>query len=70
MDELDLSLSGVDQITEPPSHPIVSNGTIVQFRNAASKLSLREIDDAFGAEEIPLGSVEDSRFQGPRFPER
>ena len=66
MDELDLHLSEIDERPRRPSHPIVSDGTIVQFRNAASSLSLREIDDAFGAAGIPLGSVEDSRFQGQR----
>lgn len=66
MDELDLSLSEVYRTPRRPSHPTVSDGTIVQFRNAASSLSLREIDDAFGASGIPLGSVEESRFQGQR----
>jgi hypothetical protein len=49
-----------------PLHPIVSDGTVVQFRNAASSLVLREIDDAFGAAGIPLGSTGDSQFQGQR----
>jgi hypothetical protein len=50
-----------------PLHPIVSDGTVVQFRNAASSLTLREIDDAFGAAGIPLGSNPgDSLFQGQR----
>ena len=47
-------------------HPTISDGTIVQFRNAASSLVLREIDDAFGAAGIPLGSSGNAQFQGQR----
>jgi hypothetical protein len=42
-------------------YPTISDGTIVQFRNAASSLVLREIHDAFGAAGIPLGSAGDAR---------
>ena len=66
MDELDLRFNEIDRRPRLPPHPIVSDGTIVQFRNVASSLVLREIDDAFGAAGIPLGTVEDSRFQGQR----
>jgi hypothetical protein len=66
MDELDLHFNEIDRRSRLPSHPIVRDGTIVQFRNVASSLVLREIDDAFGAAGIPLGTVEDSRFQGQR----
>lgn len=66
MDEVDMLLDEVNRRPKRPLQPIVSDGTIVQFRNAAASLTLREIDDAFGAAGIPLESVEDSRFQGQR----
>ncbi len=65
MDDLDLLFSDPKR-AKRPLHPTVSDGTIVQFRNVASNLVLREIDDAFGAAGIPLGSEEPSQFQGQR----
>lgn len=65
MDDPDL-LFDLLRKSQKPLHPIVTDGTVVQFRNAASSLVLREIDDAFGAAGIPLGSTEDSQFQGQR----
>jgi len=46
--------------------PLMSSGTIVQFRNAAAGLVLRDIDDAFSAAGIPMGAEEPERFQGQR----
>ncbi len=66
MDELDLLFNDDNRKPRRPSHPTVSDGTIVQFRNVASSLVLREIDDAFCAAGIPLGNVEESQFQGQR----
>lgn len=58
-----------EHLTSKPKkalHPTISDGTIVQFRNAASSLVLREIDDAFAAARIPLGSAGNAQFQGQR----
>lgn len=66
MYDLDRLFGHVTKRPKGPLHPTVSEGTIVQFRNAASSLVLREIDDAFGAAGIPLGKAENAQFQGQR----
>ena len=66
MDDLDLLLDRATNRPKKPIHPTVSDGTIVQFRNAAASLVLREIDDAFGVAGIPLGNEGSSQFQGQR----
>jgi hypothetical protein len=64
-DEIDL-LFDPPKRPRKPLHPTISDGTVVQFRNAASSLVLRQIDDAFGAAGILLGNSGASQFQGQR----
>lgn len=66
MDDLDALFGHLTNKQKKPLHPTISDGTIVQFRNVASSLVLREIDDAFGTAGIPLGKVENTQFQGQR----
>ncbi len=66
MDDLDSLFGHLTNKPKKPLHPTISDGTIVQFRNVASSLVLREIDDAFGAAGIPLGKAENAQFQGQR----
>ncbi|MDQ2839978.1 MAG: abortive infection family protein [Acidobacteriota bacterium] len=66
MDDLDQLFEHLTNKPKRPTHPMISDGTIVQFRNAVSSLVLREIDDAFGAAGIPLGKAESAQFQGQR----
>lgn len=66
MDDLDALFGHLTNKPKKPLHPTISDGTIVQFRNFASSLVLREIDDAFGAAGIPLGKAENAQFQGQR----
>jgi hypothetical protein len=65
LDEIDL-LSGPPKRPRKPLYPIISDGTVGRFRNAASSLVLRQIDDAFRAAGIPLGNSGASQFQGQR----
>jgi len=66
LDDLDWLFGQVTKRPKKPLHPTVSDGTIVQFRNAASSLVLREIDDAFGTAGIPLGKADNAQFQDQR----
>jgi hypothetical protein len=66
MDEPELLFGQLGAKPKKPLHPTIGNGTIVQFRNSASSLVLRQIDDAFGAAGIPLGDSGATQFQGER----
>lgn len=66
MENADLLYEHLASKPKKALYPIISDGTIVQFRNAASSLVLRDIDDAFAAAGIPLGSTGNAQFQGQR----